>query len=101
VPVFGYVDPGVVHPDHHEPFRVGVRERAQQDRVDDAEDGRVRPDPHRQSQHYHYRESGLLQKHPRAVTKVLHERFHKISPLPILMNRDSGPGSIRKSYAKR
>jgi hypothetical protein len=58
---------GLVHaalPDHHDPRRRLVRERPQQQRVDDREDGRVRAHAQGHGQHRHGRKPRVLPQHP-------------------------------------
>jgi hypothetical protein len=65
-----------VVPDHHHPLRLRVRERAEEDAVDDAEDRRVRPDAQRQRQHRHGREAGAPTEGAPGVADVLKESVH-------------------------
>ena len=55
------------------------RQRSQEYRVDDREDGRVGPDAQRERHDRDEGESRIFQKHPGAVAKVLPESFHGLS----------------------
>ena len=55
---------------HGQPARVPVRQRAQQHRVDQAEDRRIGADAERQHQDRRQRESRRLRKHTQAVNQV-------------------------------
>ncbi len=61
--------------------RFGVRDRAQQHRVDDAEHRRVGADAERQGDHRHQRESRRFQQCPDAVAHVLQQVLHSSSTL--------------------
>jgi hypothetical protein len=51
-------------PDADHPLGVRHRQRPQQNRAHDAEDGAVGPNPERQREHRHHGEPGALQQHP-------------------------------------
>jgi hypothetical protein len=51
-------------------------ERAQQHGIDEAEDGRVRPDSERQGYDGHDRETGSLGQHANSVPQVLPQTVH-------------------------
>ena len=61
----------VVLPDDREPIGIAVRQRLQQQRVDDAEDRGVRADAERQRGDGDEAEARRAQQQPRAVAKVL------------------------------
>ncbi len=54
-------------------FRFRIWQRTQQHGIDDAEDRRVRADAQRQREDGNQGESGILQQHSRAVTKILQQ----------------------------
>ena len=54
-------------------IRFGVRERSQQDPIDEAEDSRIGPDAEPQRQNRRSREAWALAQHPQAETDVLPE----------------------------
>src|SRR5262249_49613962 len=58
---------------HHESARVGIRQRAKNDGIDDAEDRRRRPDPHRQCQDGGTCKSGISSQLSQPVAHVLTE----------------------------
>ncbi len=60
----------------HQLLRIAVRERPQQQRVGDGENGRVRADSQGQSEDRRERESGVLAQHARAETEIPEERWH-------------------------
>src|SRR5262245_52508847 len=68
-----------MRPDNRQTFRVAVRKRAQQQAVDDAEDGRVSADAQSQCDNGYNSEAGFLQKHSRAVAQILKQCLHKSS----------------------
>ena len=57
--------------DKHEPLRLIIRGRRQQNTLDQAEHRRGRADTERQSQHGNQGEARLLPEHPRGKTQVL------------------------------
>lgn len=57
-------------------MRILVRQRLQQNGIDDAEDGCVGADPQRQRQQRDDRESGALEQTPNGVADVLTKRVH-------------------------
>ena len=61
---------------------VAVRQRAQEDGVDRAEDRRVRPDAERQREDSHQGEAGVLDEHPQGEAQILEKRVHLASPGP-------------------
>jgi hypothetical protein len=63
------------HPfvNHHEPARIGIRPRAQNDGVDDAEDRRRRPDPEGQCQRGGKSKSGISLQLAQRIARVLTE----------------------------
>jgi hypothetical protein len=60
-------------PQEHEPAGVGERQRPQERRIDDAEDGRVGADAQREREDRHGRESGRLAEPAHRVRQVLSE----------------------------
>jgi hypothetical protein len=62
--------------DLHEAVRLAERKRPQERGVDDAEDGRVRADPHGKRKDGDRREPGLLAQRAHAVAQVLKQRVH-------------------------
>ena len=71
----GLVDPALRerHPDLHQPIGVGERERFEQDRVDDAEDRRVRANAERKGYHGDNHQPGNPAEGPKPVANVLEE----------------------------
>ena len=59
-------------PDEHQPVRVAIRQRPQEDLIDQAEDRRIRTDPERQRQHRDERKDRLLEQRTKSVADVLH-----------------------------
>src|SRR5207249_3547424 len=59
-------------PDLNNLVRLWIGQRTQQDAVDDAEDGRVRPHAQREREHGHGSEAGVLQQLAEGVAKVVH-----------------------------
>ena len=59
-------------------MRVVVRQRLEQDRVDDAEDGRVRANAERERNDRDGGEARALEEHSDAETNILKQRFHVI-----------------------
>src|SRR5271156_550667 len=60
-----------VFPDHYEAIRLAVRERADEHRVRDAEDRRIRRDAQRQHGHYEKCEAGIFRHHAKTVANIL------------------------------
>jgi hypothetical protein len=58
-------------PYQHQPRVVSVRERIQQDSIDDAEDRSVCADPERKREHCDGGKGRASSQHPSAVTKVV------------------------------
>ncbi len=75
-PVLLHTEPGRALPEDRYSVGVLVRQRAQQKRVGDAEDRRVRTDPERERRDSHRREGRLRGEDAKSVTKVLPPRFH-------------------------
>ena len=69
------IDPRIPVPHEHQPVGGRIRQRPQQNLIEEAEDRRVRPDPERQRQNSDEREDGLLPQCPQRVAKVLHARL--------------------------
>jgi hypothetical protein len=63
-------------PDHHEPLRIGVRQRTQQHGVDHAEDGRAGADAERDRDGGHRRESQILAQSASRVVEIFKECVH-------------------------
>jgi hypothetical protein len=63
--------------DANQAVGVAIGQGAQQQRVDEAEDGGVRADSQRQRQRDNESETGLFDERPRAVAQVLPECFHE------------------------
>jgi hypothetical protein len=75
----------VARVDGHEARRLGdAIERPEQQRVDEAEDGRVGANPQRQRHGRHHREARLLQHHPHRVSHVLQQRSHQNPPSEVV-----------------
>src|SRR5579864_805499 len=72
-------------PEHEldDAVRLGVRQRPQQDRVDDGEDRRVSADAQRERQDRHRGEAGTLPQYPHCIKKILKEILDAIHPSPI------------------
>ena len=64
-------------PQHDEAVAVLIRQRAEQDAVDDAEDRRVGADPERHRQHDHDREARVAAEIAQPVAQVLGERLEQ------------------------
>jgi hypothetical protein len=54
------VEPAEIPADFHELLRILVRERPQQGGIDDAEDGRISPNPKSQREEGNHSEAGVL-----------------------------------------
>ena len=67
-------------PELHEPVGIMERKRAQQNGINDAENGRVRANSKCQRQRRHDREAGVLRQHAQAVAKVLPKGLHGQPP---------------------
>ena len=63
-------------PHQDESLRVGIRQRTQQHGVDDAEDGRARPDPQGDRDRRDGRKPDVLSETPSGVSQILDECFH-------------------------
>jgi hypothetical protein len=63
----------VLHADEDEPLGIGVGQRLQQDRVHNAEDGRVGTDAETERQHGDRGEGGGAAHHPEGVAQILEE----------------------------
>src|SRR5262245_6530484 len=59
--------------DHHQPLLMLKTERAQNQRIRDAEDRRIGRDPRRNRDDGNQRKAGILHQHSRAVTQVLQQ----------------------------
>jgi hypothetical protein len=68
----GQADERIPVPDEHEPVGIAVRQRAEQDPVQEAEDGGVGADAERQCQHGDGRKNGLLAERADRVPDVSH-----------------------------
>ena len=62
--------------DPHEPIRLVERQRAQQHRVDEAEDRRVGADAEREHGDDRQRERGSAQQYPEGITNIGNQRLH-------------------------
>src|SRR5262249_8288151 len=62
-----------------EPVGIGVRQRPEQDRVDEAEDGAVGADAESEGEEGHEREAAPLRQHPRPKLHVLPESLHGLT----------------------
>ena len=62
---------------HHQPIGARVRQRPQQDRVDEREDRGVGPHADGHEQHHQHAEPRLPSEHPDAVAQVLHQRVDR------------------------
>ena len=75
-PVLRDVDAWRSQPQHREPVRVGIRQRLEQQRVDDAEDGGVGADADGERDDDHQRQRGRAPQRPDGVAEVLQEGSH-------------------------
>ncbi len=66
-----------IAPQFHERGRILVRERPLADRVDEAEDGRVRADADRERQHRDDREARRFAERPQRVAHILRQRLER------------------------
>jgi hypothetical protein len=88
-------------PDEHEPFGLGIRQRLEQQLVEEAENGGVRADAERERQHRDEREDRVLAEAPERVTDVLHECLDGCQPVKVARrvgrtaNADRGTGDWR------
>src|SRR5882672_7043517 len=73
-----------VAPQEHQRVWILVRNRAQQYRIDHAEDGGVRTDAQRNRQDRNGRERRALNQHPRAVTQVPPQIVHPGPPFVLM-----------------
>ncbi len=78
----------------HEAIAVRIRQRLQQNAVDEAEDRSVRADAERQREHGEQREPAILQQGPCAETKVAKQLVHDAFSL-----FETGTHASRKWYA--
>ena len=76
-PVFRDAQARRAVPEDHEPLRVRVRQRPQQQRARDAEDGGIRADPDRERQHDRHREAGAPDEPAQGVREVVDEAAHE------------------------
>ena len=75
-PILRNVDPGRPQPQHREPIRFRIRQRLQQQRIDDAEDRAVGADADRQRRDDHKRQRPAATQRAAGVTEVLEEVAH-------------------------
>src|SRR5207247_4668728 len=73
---------------YYQPFRILVGKRAEQNRVDDAEDRRVRSDAQRQRQHDHRGEAGVLQQLAEGELEIIHVAMPPLDQLALHGARD-------------
>ena len=67
---------GIERGDPIQPIRIPERQRRQQDALDDAEDGAVRPDSERQRRQGHSGEARRAAQHPQRVPDILSQLGH-------------------------
>ena len=60
----------------HQPLRMRIWQRTQQDCIHHTEDGSVGPDPDGENQYGHKRESRIFLEHAKGKANVLNESFH-------------------------
>ena len=65
---------------HHQPLGIRIRQRLQDDGVEDRKNRRVRADPEGQRGHGSKRESGRVAQEPEGLAQVLNECVHLLSP---------------------
>ena len=68
---------------HHEPVGVGIGQRREQDRVDDCEDGGVRPNAERECEHRHECEPRRFAKLAKGVAQGVHGNFRGTAILAV------------------
>ena len=76
-------------PHLHKLARFFVRQRLQQDTIDNTEDGRVRPDAERERYHSHGSEAGILQRLAESKFQIVHGEIGKHRTLNIEQRRSS------------
>ena len=64
----------------HQPIRIRIRKRIEDEAVEQSKDQAVAANRQRQRQHRDGGKAGTPDELPARVAKVLHERFHKASP---------------------
>ena len=64
---------------HHDFFRIGIRQRTKQHAIDHAEDGGRAGDAEREGDERRESEARIFQQHPEAVAKIVEERVHDYS----------------------
>src|SRR5262249_17360333 len=79
-PVLRYVQTWRPAPKNHQPVRFCEWQRAQQERVDHAEDRGVRTNPDRQGQNRHRGKARVLEQRSSAKHDITPESFHTESP---------------------
>jgi hypothetical protein len=65
--------------EQNQPLRLPIRKRAQQNAVDEAEDGAVYADSQGYGQNGYCGKAGSLQHRSQAKAKILQQRFHNFS----------------------
>jgi hypothetical protein len=76
------------------PVWLFVRQRPEQDRVDDAEDGRVGADPQGQGDNRHQRKAGILAELTQAVSDIVPNAAHGVSPVHLTSHSRSRASRI-------
>ena len=71
---------GCVLPDRHELLGIFVRQRAQQNGVNDAEDRAVRANAECESENRNRGEGRIFRQHPQAVTHILSKVSDHVAP---------------------
>jgi hypothetical protein len=72
--------------DPNELLRIAVRQGIEDQRIHDAEDRRVRPDPQRQREHGDEGEAGVSPHHPQPIPSILKECLDKSDSTHIAMS---------------
>jgi hypothetical protein len=70
----------VAFPDRRQLPGPGIRERLEENRVDDAEDRRGAADPEGQGEHRHRGEARSTAEPPRRIAEIGHQGFHQVFP---------------------
>ena len=94
----------ILFPYSYQAIRVFIRQRPQQDRIDHAENGRIRSDPERQSDDGDRGEPRALAQLPQRIANVLDESSHFISSLEAQCHnrvnlRRAARGNIARKHA--
>jgi hypothetical protein len=89
----------VAVPDHHDALGVAVRQRLQEHRFDDAEDGRVGADAHRQRDQRDGGEQGIVAQQAQGEPRVLPQLMAQLGPAHLHLHLVSD-GTAFRAHAR-